>query len=193
MTQQVRKDDVMLIISIDLEQISDDAIYAIAKSSTEEETLKTIFAWGMKQGDRKRKETVFISLACNHSPAIKDTLEKVCENSTLFLRHQEFDRNPYLPNWVLKQIVATFDSEQALYNPGMSSELLNANFEKRILHDEYICKRVMEINGDKLSKEALQMIINEYPDKIIQQGSEQRVVPSHLKERAMELLSRNYN
>lgn len=180
-----------MVISINLEQISDSAIYEIAKSSTEEETLKTIFGWGLKQKDNKKKETVFVSLACNQSPAIKDTLENICKaDSKIFLRHQEFDRNPHMPVWALKQIIEIYGSEQAFYNPSVPSQLLNANFEKRILHDEYICENVMNNNGEKLSKESLQMIIEEYPDKIIQQGSEKKVLPSRLKAKAEELLSK---
>lgn len=191
MTQKVRKDDVMLIISIDLEQISDSAIYEIAKSSTEEETLKTIFNWGKEQQDKKKKESIFLSLACNHAPEIEETLENICKQSDIFLHHVEFDKNPHMPTWALQEIVEKNSGSKIPFsNQNFPKDVLNEYFESHILKDRYTCAAVLNTNGEKLSKEALQMIIKEYPDKIIQKDSEKTVEPSRLKAKAEELLSK---
>lgn len=184
----------MKLISIDLERISTDAIYEIAKSSDEEEVLKTIYKLALEQGDEKKKVAIFLSLACNHAPEIKETLENICKNSKIFLQHVEFDKNPHMPAWTLAEIVRKNSGATIPFsNPNFPRDLLNKCFEKRILKDRYTCEEVLKNNGEKLSKESLQMIIEEYPDKIIQQGSEKKVLSSRLKTMATELLIRYYN
>lgn len=179
-----------VIISIDLERISLPAICEIAKSSTEKETLKTIFNWGKEQQDKKKKESIFLSLACNPAPEIEETLENICKQSDIFLHHVEFDKNPHMPAWALEKIVEENSGSKIPFdNPNFPTDVLNDYFESCILKDRYTCEAVLNNNGKKLSKEALQMIIEEYPDKIIQKDSEKMVMPSRLKAKAEELLS----
>lgn len=152
-------------VTIDLETLSAPALDELAMCSTDKSVLQAIYEIAIERNN----VGVFLKLARNHSPAIKEILEKICrlKNKALDqnITRWEFASNPYTPEWVLARCLGKGSlSSKALYNPNTPAEALNKRFPELLNTGRYACERIVSINGNKLREDILKMIIEKYPD-----------------------------
>ena len=151
-------------VTINLDEVPIQALYYLAESCKDEKVLNLIFEVGVEKDD----EWIFTNLAKNHSPAIKSVLEKVngaikTPRAKKIIYNDEFAKNPYSPPELLEECLKKNALSSALYNPNTPAEALNKCFPILFVFKDYICEQVVETNGEKLSDEVLESIIEKYP------------------------------
>ena len=150
-------------VSIDLNELPSSVIYDIARYCTNKDVLYAIYEIGIERDD----VGFFIHLAENKSPVIRDILEKISYLQIpavqAILLREEFASNPYSPPHVLEKCVSYSFLSPAIYNPNTPAEAINSCFPLMFLVRDNICEDVVKANGEKLSDEVLESIIERMP------------------------------